>query len=104
MDGFRGGRRQIFTVSADGGPLTQVTTGTDHRIAIWSSDGRALGMGTDFGTATGRFEVASRGSDGAWSTPRPLPVVLGQDTLRGADLAFPSGSPDGPCLSCAGQS
>jgi len=103
MHGFRGGRRQIFTVSADGGPLTQVTSGTDHRIAIWSLDGRALGMGTDFGTATGRFEVASRGSDGHWSAPRALPVVLGQDTLRGADLGFPSWSPDGRFLACACQ-
>jgi Tol biopolymer transport system component len=101
MHGFRGGRRQLFTVSADGGSLTQVTTGTDHRLAAWSADGRALGMATDFGTSTGRFEVAARGADGHWSAPRAVPLVLGRDTLRGADLGFPSWSPDGRFLAYA---
>jgi len=100
MHGFRDGRRQVFTVSADGGSLTQVTAGTDHRIATWSADGRALGMATDFGTSTGRLEVASRGADRHWSAPRAVLLLLGQDTLRGPDIGFPSWSPDGRFLAC----
>jgi Tol biopolymer transport system component len=99
MHGFRDGRRQLFTVSADGGSLAPVTTGTDHRVATWRADG-ALGMTTDFGTSTGRFEVAARSADGRWLAPRAVPLVLGRDTLHGPDLGFPSWSPDGRFVAC----
>ena len=58
-------------------------------------------MATDINTGTARFEVASRSGDGRWSTPRAVPVVLGQDTLRGTEIGSPTWSPDGRFMACA---
>jgi Tol biopolymer transport system component len=100
MHGFRGDRRQLFVVAAEGGPLLQLTTGGDHRIAVWSPDGRSVGMATEATTGAGRIEVTSRSSDGAWSAPHAVPLVLGPDTLRGKDVGTIAWSPDGRWLAC----
>ena len=101
MHGFRGDRRQLFVVAAEGGPLRQITRGADHRLAVWRPDGQSVGMVTEFGTGTGHVEVTSRSSDGPWSAPQAVPLVLGRDTLQGRDVGAAAWSPDGRFLACA---
>jgi Tol biopolymer transport system component len=101
MHGFRGDRRQLFVVAADGGPLIQVTTGADHRFAVWRPDAHSVGMVAEFGTGAGHLAVSSRGSDGSWSAPQAVPLVLERDTLRGRDVGAAAWSPDGRWLACA---
>jgi hypothetical protein len=57
-------------------------------------------MVTDVRTATGHVDVTSRSSDGAWSAPHGVPLVLGSDTLRGKDVGAVAWSPDGRWLAC----
>src|SRR6266852_4066521 len=104
MHGFRGDRRQLFVVAAEGGPLRQITRGADHRLAVWRPDGQSVGMVTEFGTGTGHVEVTSRSSDGPWSAPQAVPLVLGRDTLQGRDIGGAAWSPDGRFLACANRS
>jgi serine/threonine-protein kinase len=101
MHGFRGDRRQLFVVAGEGGSLLQITTGADHRLAVWRPDGRGVVMVTEFGTGTGRVEGSARSSDEVWSAPQAVPLVVGPDTLRGRGVGAAAASPDGRFLVCA---
>jgi serine/threonine-protein kinase len=94
---FLGERRMEFVISAEGGVPTQVTDGReDERSAEWSPDGRQLLLLANWGTKP-ELHIFSRNADGTWSGPRPVPVVIGSDTVA-AGLA--SWSPDGRFLAC----
>jgi Tol biopolymer transport system component len=94
---FRAERRIVFVISAEGGVPTQVTDGReDERSADWSPDGRRLLPLANWGTRP-ELHMFTRNSDGTWSGPRAVPVVIGSDTV-GAGLA--TWSPDGRFLAC----
>ena len=94
---FRGERRQVVVMSAEGGGLVPVTDGSeDERSPEWSPDGRHLVLLANWGTHAA-LHIVTRGAEGQWSAPRPLPVVLGSDTVA-AGLA--TWSPDGRSLAC----
>jgi len=94
---FNGQRRQIFVIPSEGGTPVAVTDGSeDERSPEWSPDGRSLILLTNWGT-TPALHVVTRGANGRWSAPRPLHVVIDQDTVTPSLSAW---SPDGRFLAC----
>ena len=97
--GFRGGHRQAFVMSADGGAPVQVTRGADDQSGPqWAPDGRHLLLHTNLHT-TPRLQIITR-TDGSWSAPKPLPVVVGGDTMALAKVSLGTWSPDGRFIAC----
>ncbi len=95
---FRGERRQVFVVSAEGGRPVAVTDGTeDERTPEWAPDGRRLLLLANYGTQPA-LHIVSRDSLGRWSAPRTLPVAIGSETVT-PNLG--NWSPDGQLLACA---
>ncbi len=94
---FRGERRQVFVISVDGGGPVPVTDGSvDERSPEWSPDGRSLLLLASWGTHPA-LHVVTRGAAGRWSAARPLPVVIGADTVVPGIAAW---SPDGRSIAC----
>ncbi len=94
---FNGERRQIFVIPSEGGTPVAVTDGSeDKRTPEWSPDGRSLLLLTNWGTKPA-LHIVTRGADGRWSAPRPIHVVIGQDTVTPSLSAW---SPDGRFLAC----
>jgi Tol biopolymer transport system component len=99
FQGFRGGHREAFVMSANGGAPVPVTRGADDQAAPrWAPDGRRLLLHTDAHT-TPRFQITTR-TDGGWSAPKPLPVVVGADTVALAKVSIGTWSPDGRFIAC----
>jgi serine/threonine-protein kinase len=95
---FRGERRQVAVIPAEGGTPVAVTDGSeDERAPEWSPDGRTLLTLTNWGTRPA-LHLITRGADGHWSAPRPIHVVIGKDTMPSSLAAW---SPDGRFLACA---
>jgi len=94
---FRGERRQVFVISSEGGTPVQVTDGSeDERSPEWSPDGRRLLLLANWGTKPA-LHIVTRNGEGRWSGVRPLPVVIGADTVTAGIAAW---SPDGRFLAC----
>jgi len=94
---LNGDRRQIFVAPAEGGVAVAVTDGTeDIRSPDWSPDGRHLLVLANWATHP-QLRIATRDARGAWSL-RPLPVVVGSDTLPGG---LGEWSPNGRTVACA---
>ena len=94
---FGGERRVAYVVPVEGGAAVQVTDGReDERSPEWSPDGRRLLVLANWGTHAA-LRIYSRGENGAWTGPRPVPVVLGSDTVEAGLAAW---SPDGRLLAC----
>jgi eukaryotic-like serine/threonine-protein kinase len=97
---FRGGRRQVFLIDADGGAPTQVTSGADdRRTPEHSPDGRYLLVHANSYT-TPALQLLTRTATG-WSPPRPLPIVLGTDTVAPQSGVVGTWSPDSRFVACA---
>ena len=95
---FRGERRQVFVMSVAGGAPVQVTDGSqDERSPEWAPDGRRLMLLANWATRPA-IHIVTRGANGRWSAPKPLPVVLGTDTI--APPGMSAWSPDGRFLAC----
>jgi Tol biopolymer transport system component len=87
MHAFRGVRRHLFVMAADGRERRQVTDGPDdERCPAWSPDGQTLYYLHNFNTPANEVRAITRGADGRWSPPRTL--------YRGATYP-PMASPDG---------
>jgi Tol biopolymer transport system component len=94
---FRGERRQAFVQPVEGGSAVPVTDGSeDERSPEWSPDGRRLLLLASWSTRPA-LHLLTRGPDGRWSKPRPVPVVLGADTIPAGLGAW---SPDGRSIAC----
>jgi serine/threonine-protein kinase len=94
---FQGERRKVLVIAAEGGVPVQITDGSeDERSPEWSPDGRRLLLLANWATRPA-LHITSVSSDGHWSAPRELPVVIGSDTLTAGLAAW---SPDGRSLAC----
>ena len=92
-----GGRRQIYVSPIEGGSATPVTDGSeDDRSPEWSPDGHQLLFLANWGT-TPAVRVTTRASDGRWSKPRTIPIVIGRDTITPGLAVW---SPDGRFIAC----
>jgi eukaryotic-like serine/threonine-protein kinase len=92
-----GDRRQVFVSPMEGGAAVPVTDGTeDERSPEWSPDGRQLLLLANWGTKPA-LHVVTRGSDGRWSKPRTIHIVIGADTITSGLSAW---SPDGRFVAC----
>ena len=70
---FRGGSRQVFVMPSEGGPPSQVTTGSGHyQNPEWSPDGRALTFVRGYRTPAQQVMLVTRDARGGWTAPRPL--------------------------------
>jgi Tol biopolymer transport system component len=91
--GFRGGRRQLMVMAADGRDPRQVTAGPDdERTATWGPDGRTLYYLHNFNGPGSEVRAITRSPDGRWSDPRTL--------FRGNTFP-PVPSPDGRLVAFA---
>jgi len=94
---FQGDRRQIFVMPSDGGVPVRVTdVPDDERSPQWSPDGRQLLLLANWATKPA-LHIVTRNAAGKWSAPRPLPVVIGADTIVPGIAAW---SPDNHFLAC----
>jgi eukaryotic-like serine/threonine-protein kinase len=94
---FRGDRRQVFVSPIEGGVAVPVTDGSeDERSPEWSPDGRRLMLLANWGTR-GALHIVTRTSNGRWSKPRALPVIIGSDTIA---AGISDWSPDGHSIAC----
>jgi serine/threonine-protein kinase len=94
---FHGERRQVFVMPSEGGAPTPVTDGTDdERSPEWSPDGNTLLLLANWATRPA-LHLVTRSGDGHWSAPRPLPVLIGRDTISPGIAAW---SPDGHFIAC----
>ncbi len=94
---FRGGRRQVFVTSVEGGSPVLVTKGPDdERTPAWAADGRRLLILANLATKP-RWHTVTRSTDGSWSAPKPLHLVVGSDTVPANTGAW---SPDGRLIAC----
>jgi len=94
---FNGERRQVFISPVEGGAAAPVTDGSeDERSPEWSPDGRRLMLLANWGTRPA-IHIVTRTSDGHWSKPRAVPIVIGSDTIA---AGISDWSPDGRSLAC----
>ena len=94
---FRGEKRAVFTIPAEGGSPTQITDGSqDERSPEWSPDGKQLLLLANWGVRP-ELDLVTRGADGKWGSPQILPVVLDGDTVPAGLGAW---SPDGKWIAC----
>ena len=94
---FHGERRQVFVAPVEGGVAMAVTDGSeDERSPEWSPDGRRLMLLANWGTRAA-VHIVTRMPDGRWSKPRPVPIVIGTDTIASG---LSDWSPDGRFLAC----
>jgi eukaryotic-like serine/threonine-protein kinase len=71
--GFRGPRRHLYLMTADGRDRRHITDGPDdERTAEWSADGRTIYYLHNFNGPGNEIRAIARGPDGAWSAPRTL--------------------------------
>ena len=90
---FRGARRQLVVMSADGRDRQQITDGSgDERCPTWSPDGTTIYYLHNFNRPDTELRAISRGKDGRWSPPRTL--------YRGTTYP-PAASPDGRWVAIA---
>jgi Tol biopolymer transport system component len=90
---FRGVRRHLFVMSADGRDRRQVTDGPDdERCPTWSPDGRTIYYLHNFNRPDTELRAITRGEDGHWSAARTL--------YRGTTYP-PTASPDGRWVAIA---
>ena len=94
---FRAGHRQVFVLSAEGGTPVQVTKGADdERAPSWAPDGRRLLTVANWATHP-QLHVFTRTTDGRWSAPETLPVVVKSDTVPAGVSEW---STDGRSIAC----
>jgi dipeptidyl aminopeptidase/acylaminoacyl peptidase len=94
---FRGGHRQVFVLSAEGGTPVQVTMGADdERAPSWAPDGRRLLTLANWATHP-QLHIITRNTDGRWSAPETLPVVVKSDTVAAGVSVWSS---DGRSIAC----
>jgi len=94
---FRGDRRRLFVIPANGGQAVPITDGTeDVRSPEWSPDGQRLVVLANWGTRPA-LRIITRIAGDRWSVAQSLPVVIGPDTLPAGVAVW---SPDGSTLAC----
>jgi eukaryotic-like serine/threonine-protein kinase len=90
---FRGVRRHLFVMSAEGRDRRQVTAGPDdERCPTWSPDGRTIYYLHNFNRPDTEMRAITRSDAGRWSAPRTL--------YRGTTYP-PVASPDGRWVAIA---
>ncbi len=95
---FRGERRQVFVVSAEGGAPVAVTDGSeDERSPEWAPDGRRLLLLANYGTHPA-LQIVTRDAVGRWSGPRTLTIAIGSQRVT---PSLGNWSPDGQVVACA---
>jgi eukaryotic-like serine/threonine-protein kinase len=71
--GFRGPRRHLYLITADGRDRRQITDGPDdERTAQWSADGRTIYYLHNFNGPGNEIRAITREKDGRWSAPKSL--------------------------------
>ncbi|OLB18180.1 MAG: hypothetical protein AUH12_02930 [Gemmatimonadetes bacterium 13_2_20CM_69_8] len=84
-------------MSAEGGTPVQVTKGADdERAPSWAPDGRRLLTVANWATHP-QLHVFTRTTDGRWSAPETLPVVVKSDTVPAGVSEW---STDGRSIAC----
>ena len=91
---FQGGTRQAFVIPAEGGPPSQVTTGSgQYQNPEWSPDGRTLAVVRAYRTPAQKIVLVTRDAQRRWGTPRPLldHGILGVWAPEGRSLLVATG-------------